>query len=368
LDPLAHSLVGATLAESGLRRVSPLATATLVLGANAPDIDVVAGFAGSDAALYWRRGITHGVVAMAVLPLVLTGVMLAWDRWVRRRREPGAEPARAWPLLGLALISTLTHPALDWLNGYGVRLLMPLDDRWYYGDALFILDPWLWLLAGASVVLARTRGRPSGAAFILLGCAVTALMTLTGLVPMLARVAWLFGVTTLVALRFWSPAMRHIPRIAIGCGVCVLFYIAAMVHGSRLARADARAWLAERGIHPVVIAASLLPADPFVRELIAHAGDRYYFVERRWFARPALRFSHAPIAAGPDDAVTRAALADPAVRGLRNWLRFPSLQVQADERGYEVSIRDVRYSSRGRSGLGSTVVRLDRALRPLPQP
>jgi inner membrane protein len=367
MDPLAHSLVGATLAESGLRRVSPLATATLVLGANAPDIDALAGLAGSDAALYWRRGITHGVVAMAVLPLVLTGVMLAWDRWVRRRREPAANPARAWPLVGLALLSTLTHPALDWLNSYGVRLLMPFDAGWHYGDALFILDPWLWLLAGASVVLARTRGRPSGAAFILLGCALTVLMTLNGLVPMFARVLWLLGVTVIVALRFWLPAMRHIPRIASGCGVCMLLYVAAMVHGSQLARADARAWLAERGIHPVVVAASLLPADPFVRELIARAGDHYYFVERRWVGRPALRFSHAPIALGPDDAVTRAALAQPAVRGLSNWLRLPSLEVHAHDHGYAVSIRDVRYS-RGRSGLGSAVVRLDHALRPLGPP
>jgi inner membrane protein len=367
LDPLAHSLVGATLAESGLRRATPLATATLVLGANAPDIDALAGFAGTDAALYWRRGITHGVVAMVVLPLVLTGVMLGWDRFVRRRREPGAPAARAWPLLGLAFCSTLTHPVLDWLNSYGVRLLMPLDDRWHYGDALFILDPWLWLLAAASVVLARTRGRPSGAAFLVLGCAMTALMTLSGLVPVVARVLWLLGVTGVVALRFWPPAMRHIPRIAGGCGVSMLLYIAAMLHGSQLARADARAWLVERGIAPVVVAASLMPADPFVRELIARAGDHYYFVERRWFAGPALRFSHAPIALGPDDAVTRAALAHPAVRGLRNWLRFPSLEVRAHERGYDVSIRDVRYS-RGRSNLGSAVVRLDRALRPLPQP
>ena len=134
----------AALAETGLRHRSPLATATLIVGANAPDIDAVAQLLGRDAALYWRRGHTHGVVAMIVLPLVLTGLMLLIDRAVRRRRKPDAPPARAGPLLALAALSVLTHPVLDWMNTYGVRLLMPFDPQWFYGDALFIVD----LIAG----------------------------------------------------------------------------------------------------------------------------------------------------------------------------------------------------------------------------
>jgi hypothetical protein len=35
MDPVAHTLVDAALAESGLGRKSPLSTATLLLGANA---------------------------------------------------------------------------------------------------------------------------------------------------------------------------------------------------------------------------------------------------------------------------------------------------------------------------------------------
>ncbi len=30
---------------------------------------------------------------------------------------------------------------MDWLNSYGVRLLMPFSNRWFYGDALYIVDP-----------------------------------------------------------------------------------------------------------------------------------------------------------------------------------------------------------------------------------
>src|SRR5690606_37889478 len=137
---------------------TPLATAALVLGANAADVDIVAALFGGDAALHYRRGWTHGVLALAVLPVVQTGALLAFDRAVRRRRRPDAPPARVRPLFALSLLAVLTHPVLDWLNTYGVRLLMPFDGTWFYGDALFIVDPWLWLLAAASVVLARSRG------------------------------------------------------------------------------------------------------------------------------------------------------------------------------------------------------------------
>jgi inner membrane protein len=34
---------------------------------------------------------------------------------------------------------------LDLTNTYGVRLLEPLSNRWFYGDTLFIMDPWIWI-------------------------------------------------------------------------------------------------------------------------------------------------------------------------------------------------------------------------------
>ena len=50
----------------------------------------------------------------------------------------------------------LGQPLLDWLNTYGVRFLMPFDGTWFYGEALFIIDPGVWLLAGLTVVLASS--------------------------------------------------------------------------------------------------------------------------------------------------------------------------------------------------------------------
>ena len=110
-----------TLARAGLDGTTPLATATLVVAANAPEVDVLAYTQGEWFALAFRRGITHGVPAMAVLPFAVAGAMAAWDRLVRRRRRPDAPPARFPALLLLSFVGVLTHPTLDWMNTYGMR-------------------------------------------------------------------------------------------------------------------------------------------------------------------------------------------------------------------------------------------------------
>ncbi len=46
----------------------------------------------------------------------------------------------------LCFLGALTHPLLDLLTTYGIRLLSPFSHRWFYGDTLFIMDPWIWLM------------------------------------------------------------------------------------------------------------------------------------------------------------------------------------------------------------------------------
>ena len=104
-----------------------------------------------------------------VLPIALTGLVLAWDRLVRRRRAPAAPPAKPAAVLGLAVLGTLSHPLLDFMNSFGIRLLMPFSGRWFYGDALYIVDPWLYVIlgtrraAGRAALAAARRRRAVGA-------------------------------------------------------------------------------------------------------------------------------------------------------------------------------------------------------------
>lgn len=163
MDNLTHSLVGAALGQTGLKRLSGLGMPTLIIAANIPDIDAACSVYGS-AALAMRRGLTHGPVAMALLPLLLTGAMIAFDRWQAHRGTRPVErlPVRFAPLLLLAVIGTLSHPAFDWLNSYGIRLLEPFSHRWFYGDALFIIDVWIWALLIGGWFWTRRAERSGG--------------------------------------------------------------------------------------------------------------------------------------------------------------------------------------------------------------
>lgn len=164
MDNLTHSLIGLALAESGLRRQTALATTALVIGANLPDVDALIYLVGDGTdALAFRRGWTHGVLAMAVWPLLLAGAMLLLHRWRARRGAVDAVPMHATWLLAVAAIGVWSHPILDWFNSYGVRLLMPLSSRWFYGDALFIIDPWVWGVLALGWIWSRRRDNPAGA-------------------------------------------------------------------------------------------------------------------------------------------------------------------------------------------------------------
>lgn len=160
MDNLTHSLVGALIGQMGLKRKTGLAMPTLVIAANIPDIDASCTVLGM-VSLGMRRGITHGPIAMLVLPLVLTAAMIAFDRWqARRGKRPDSRlPVRPGWLLALTFIGCLSHPLFDWLNSYGIRLLEPFSSRWFYGDALFIIDPWLWAMLIGGVWLSRRRDR-----------------------------------------------------------------------------------------------------------------------------------------------------------------------------------------------------------------
>jgi len=86
MDNLCHSLVGMALSRAGLHKRTALATSTLVIANNLPDIDVGV-FATSTLAMSFRRGWTHGVLAQLTLPIALTGAMLLYDRY-RNKSSP----------------------------------------------------------------------------------------------------------------------------------------------------------------------------------------------------------------------------------------------------------------------------------------
>jgi inner membrane protein len=365
MDNLAHTLVGAALAEAGLKRTTALATPTLMIAANLPDIDALAMLASSDAALYFRRGLTHGVLAWLVLPAALAGVMIAWDRYVRRRRRPDAEPVRVGALVALSYLGLLTHPLLDWLNTYGVRLLMPFDGRWFYGDTLFIVDPWLWLLLGSSVVLARSRSKLSLAGWAMLATAATALILGVAPVHPAIKIVWLVSVGAIGLLRI-SGWLRDRTQSAaiVTLGVAAL-YIAAMIAASAHTASLARAEFERRGVNVERAFANPSPGNPLAREGLVVGADAYHFFVANPLADPPLVESRPPLRINPADEIVEAALASPSVRGFRNWARFPSWEVRRLDDGWRVIVRDLRFAAAdAEQGFGVVRIELDQDLNP----
>lgn len=159
MDNVTHTLLGAALAQSGLKRATRFGTAALVVGANLPDVDGFSYFLTSNAgALAFRRGWTHGILAMVVEPFLLAGLLWGLSRLSRR-----AEPVRPGALFLLAAVGIWSHPLLDLLNVYGIRLLMPFSEHWFKADALFIVDPWVWGLLVAALIggAIGKSGRPA---------------------------------------------------------------------------------------------------------------------------------------------------------------------------------------------------------------
>ncbi len=301
MDNLCHTLVGVALAETGLRRRSRFATAALILGANLSDLDMPAAF--TEYGLGFRRGITHGIPALVVLPFLLTGAILLWARWRGTARD--VLPRQ---LLLLSSLAILTHPVLDWMNVYGMRWLMPFDGTWSYGDSLFIIDPWLLLLLGIGWLAGR-RSRLNGG-------------------------------------EGGARDGERVARVMVGLSaIYVVLMMAVTTVGRRVAARD----LGLANPSPK----QLMVAPPFLaswrREVIVDTGLGYRFGEIDWFPRPALRLSGGEIPKQLE--ALRGAPYSVALENLLGWARFPFVQRVGDR----IDVDDARYGASGRSFAGVTV-------------
>lgn len=319
MDNIAHTLAGVVLAEAGLKRRTALGTATLAIAANFPDIDAVAPlFTTGAESLVIRRGWTHGVLAMLVLPVVLALLVLAWDRTVRqrrlRRRGRSRDPANFGGLLLLAAIGIWSHPLLDLLNTYGVRLLMPFSDRWFYGDTLFIVDPWLWLTFGVGIFLSRRRA----------GRTTDMSAGARGWVAYPARNAiaiFLLYVGVMAASAWWG---RHEVRI-------------------RPPGGDLSTMVA-----PV-------PANPFRRQVVRRLADGYEVGDLRFV--PGVRYEPlAELPLGRDLPGVAEASRTRQGSSFLYWARFPRFQSERVGDSIRVRMSDARYSDALGRGWASVVV------------
>lgn len=304
MDNLCHSLVGWAMGEADLKRKTRYGNAALIISANLPDIDVLV-FMTQTPSVEFRRGWTHGIVAQLVLPMALTAVIAGFDRLSRRSARASERPLHVPWLLGLCYAGVCSHVGLDFLNNYGVRLLAPFDWRWFYGDAVFIADLWLWLALAAGIWLSRRRGSP---------------------------------------------------RPARGALVFATCYIAAMLVSAQAARGVvASIWTTTRGSAPQALMVGPLPITPFTRTVVVDAGDHYETGTFSWWSA-GVAFDPQRIPKNDRDPAVAVARDSRLIAAYLVWSRFPYWTITRTDGAVEVGVRDMRFGGALGGRLATRVV------------
>ncbi|HVW68691.1 MAG TPA: metal-dependent hydrolase [Steroidobacteraceae bacterium] len=298
MDNLTHTLIGFVAGESIARttraresglppqtRRSLFVTLTVV-GGNLPDLDLLYSYYGYSPAklgyLLQHRGYTHTVLSCLLLAAVL---YLATEGWARWRKLTLSHRDRL-EIAGVAALGTLLHLAMDFLNSYGVHPFWPLENRWFYGDSVFIVEPLYW--AAAATLFWVT---PSIAWRLVIGSSLIAgpvVGLLTHLVtPLEGALFALLAITLLIVGTRVSPRTATVLSAATVLIVTLLFVGAGRYSAARVDSIAAGSFPRDRVIDRVL---SPAPMNPLCWEvlLLETRGDRYSIRRALLSADPAL--------------------------------------------------------------------------------
>ena len=134
------------MGRAGLNRKTALATLTLTLAAEAPDLDIISRFWGPAVGFAHHRGFTHSFLGVPLdAAVVVAFVYLVWR--LRGRKTKDSQLSPRWGLLFFyACLAGLSHILLDFTNNYGVRPFWPFSEKWYSWDIVFVVEPVMLVL------------------------------------------------------------------------------------------------------------------------------------------------------------------------------------------------------------------------------
>ena len=335
-------LTGACISRAGLNRKTGLATATLVLAAEASDIDFLYAFRGPVAALQHHRGWTHSFAGVPLMAALAVLVVWAWNRTFRRRRlDPRAPvvlgrrrlPVRWGVLYAIALVGPLSHILLDYTTAYGIRMFEPFSFRWHDWDTVSIVEPFML----GVLILGLTLPRLFGLIHEEIGARQPQFRGRVGAIAALAAVILMWG-------------MRD-------------FY-----HRRAVAALEARTY---QGQDALRVSAYPYPWNPFLWHGVVETKDFYQTLlvdSQRGEIDPE---DQAPTYYKPEETpVLEAAKKSYLGRVYLDWASYPltvSEPMEEPDVAYRVRFIDLRYSYPGhRSTLGAAVY-LNRNLQVLAQ-
>jgi inner membrane protein len=192
-----------------------------------------------------------------------------------------------------------THPVLDSLNVYGMRWLMPFSGRWLYGDTLFIVDPWVWMILVTGVYLSVRRAR-------------------IGIGPV------------------GRPALVSLSVLGIYVGVMAVSNVA----GRRIVVGEA----SEAGIPVRRLMVAPVAVNPFRRWVVLEDTSRYRVGTLEFLPVPHFELSEWSAPAHAADPAILATLRGEIPRRFLTWARFPYVSVEGVGDNRLLHLGDARYT------------------------
>lgn len=187
---------------------------------------------------------------------------------------------------------------------------MPFSTRWYYGDTLFIIDPWLWAILAAGVWAGSRRAR-------------------------YAALALLVAATYVVAMAVSNIAVRG--------------------QVERWARSVATV------VDDVMIAP--LAVTPFERWVVVADSLGYWVGMYGWLPTSRIELQRLPYAGLTAELAGETAARDRAAGQFLTWARFPYYRWANGTERATLYIGDARYTVDPQGGWATTRVRFDAGSR-----
>lgn len=140
MDPVTHTLSGFVI--SRIITKSRIILAVILVTSLIPDIDIFLRFFSKELFLIHHRGITHGIGALFLFPLLPAIIF---------RKKTGFIKTYAVSFLAYGV-----HLFFDLTNQYGTKILSPFDWSSYTLSLTFIIDPYVLLPFLITTVLILT--------------------------------------------------------------------------------------------------------------------------------------------------------------------------------------------------------------------
>jgi inner membrane protein len=166
MDNITHTVVGLGVGELVQRSLAPepesadqhtrhrLLLTACAAASNFPDLDLFLARLLPEPLGYLlnHRGHTHTL--LYALPQALLLLALLWLLWPNARALLRRSRNARRGLAAAIVAGFLLHIGMDFLNSYGVHPFYPFNGHWYYGDAVFIVEPLFWVAFGAPLIMA----------------------------------------------------------------------------------------------------------------------------------------------------------------------------------------------------------------------